>query len=275
MERSSGPRKTANLSESVHQQLNMYALAASAVGVGALALAQPSAEAKIVYTRVNKALNYGLTTLDLNNDGTPDFGFCINDFGSEGTTSCVLAHHRGGKAVFGRHPPSPFTQVVFIFPPAAESKRNRIWANAAGAYALPAGYNVGSKLKFTAGAKGMASCFEATSSTCGGNWFNALHRYLGLKFVISGKVHYGWARLNVTWNLSRRSATLTGYAYETIPNKPIITGRTKGPDDASIEEPNAALTMPTPDPATLGALAMGAPGLSIWRREETQELIGE
>jgi hypothetical protein len=45
MRRSSGPRKTAWLSESVRQQLNRYALA----GVGMLALAQ-SAEGRIVYT---------------------------------------------------------------------------------------------------------------------------------------------------------------------------------------------------------------------------------
>ena len=43
-------RKTAKLSESIHQQLSMYALAASAAGVGMLA--QP-AEAKIVYTPVH------------------------------------------------------------------------------------------------------------------------------------------------------------------------------------------------------------------------------
>ena len=49
MERSSGPRMTAKLSESVHHQLNMYALAAGAAGVGVLALAQPVA-AEIVYT---------------------------------------------------------------------------------------------------------------------------------------------------------------------------------------------------------------------------------
>jgi hypothetical protein len=36
MTHSSGPRKTANLSDSVHQQLNMHAIAAGAVGVGML-----------------------------------------------------------------------------------------------------------------------------------------------------------------------------------------------------------------------------------------------
>jgi hypothetical protein len=66
------------------------------------------------------------------------------------------------------------------------------------------------------------------------------------------------------------TATLTGYAYETIPGKLIIAGATKGPDDA---EPAASLNTPIPIPATLGPLAMGAPGLSIWRRKETQEVI--
>jgi hypothetical protein len=42
-------RDTVTLSDSVHHQLNMYALAASAAGVSVLALAQP-AECKIIYT---------------------------------------------------------------------------------------------------------------------------------------------------------------------------------------------------------------------------------
>jgi hypothetical protein len=50
MNRSSTPRKTACLSKSVHQQLNMYAIAAGAAGV--LALAGP-AEAKIIYTQTH------------------------------------------------------------------------------------------------------------------------------------------------------------------------------------------------------------------------------
>ena len=74
MKHSSGPRKTAsNLSESVHQRLNMYALAASAAGVGVLALAQP-AEAKIIYTPAHKSIG-AKTFLDLNHDGVHDFKF--------------------------------------------------------------------------------------------------------------------------------------------------------------------------------------------------------
>jgi hypothetical protein len=62
------------------------------------------------------------------------------------------------------------------------------------------------------------------------------------------------------------TAILTGFAYETIPGKAIIAGATKGPDDP---EPVPSLNPLTPVAATLGAFAMGAPGLSIWRREES------
>jgi hypothetical protein len=86
-----------------------------------------------------------------------------------------------------------------------------------------------------------------------------------VKFSIRGKDHFGWARF-ITHSAPHPSAELTGYAYETIPGKPIIAGATKGPDDG---EPTASFTMHTPVPATLGTLAMGAPGLSIWRRKES------
>ena len=50
------------------------------------------------------------------------------------------------------------------------------------------------------------------------------HKFLGLKFKIEGKIHFGWARFNVTVPAQGATiqATLTGYAYETIPNKPAL-----------------------------------------------------
>jgi hypothetical protein len=51
------PRPPINLADSVHQQLNMYALAAGAAGVGALALAQP-VEARIVYAPAHRAIKF-------------------------------------------------------------------------------------------------------------------------------------------------------------------------------------------------------------------------
>jgi hypothetical protein len=105
---------------------------------------------------------------------------------------------------------------------------------------------------------------ERSGPTSEGYWDYGQARYLGVEFKISGKEHFGWARFK---NSSYYAAALTGYAYETIANKSIITGKTKGPDDASVEESNAT-TVPTHQPATPGLLALGSLGLSIWRREE-------
>lgn len=109
----------------------------------------------------------------------------------------------------------------------------------------------------------------------------ATNRYLGLRFHdLAGKTHYGWARLTVrgTQN-SRIVALLTGYAYETVPNKAIIAGRTADADAAisslhRLEPHNRGASMANPlsrkpQAATLGALARGAPALSIWRRKKT------
>jgi hypothetical protein len=101
---------------------------------------------------------------------------------------------------------------------------------------------------------------------------------LGLKFVVNGEVHYGWARLSVTLGHNRQLgdvvATLTGYAYETVPEMPIAAGRITGSDviteppetgEITPPEPSAA---PAPAPATLGLLARGALALDLWRRSQ-------
>lgn len=71
VKRSSAPSNTVSLSESVSHQLNMYVLAASAAGVGMLALAQP-AEAKIVYTKAHHVIGTdGVYLLDLTTTASP------------------------------------------------------------------------------------------------------------------------------------------------------------------------------------------------------------
>jgi hypothetical protein len=79
------------------------------------------------------------------------------------------------------------------------------------------------------------------------------NRYLGLKFKIKGRFHFGWARLAVKTTHKPFTAILTGYAYETVPGKGIIAGKTKGPD------------VTTADPASLGHLAAGASAIPDWR----------
>jgi hypothetical protein len=245
---SRGPSK---LSESVHHQLKTYALAASAAGVGALALSQ-AAEAKIVYTAAHLVLHRGdpkLTNLDLNHDGLVDFTF--SNFWVSGTR---------GTQPSGR---------LSVFPAQAE---NGIRVNISSDYfaaALQAGVSVGNENLF-APARADMDFGSRNAGGCAGPWKNAKDRYLGMKFIIKGKLHFGWARLNVSCNPHnvQTTAVVTGYAYETIPGKAIRTGATKGSDDS---EPTASFNTRIPEPATLGMLAMGSPGLSVWRRKERAE----
>ncbi len=88
---------------------------------------------------------------------------------------------------------------------------------------------------------------DCTSYFKFGPWLDVKGQaYVGVRFAIKGKVHYGWARLGSISHNKPVKALLTGYAYETIPNKPIVTGKTKGPD---------VITMPLG--GTLGHLALG------------------
>ena len=95
------------LSASFHHQLNLYALAATAAGVGVLALA-PSSEGEIVYTPAHKVLgpnsSYGL---DLNHDGKTDFTLCDVRYAGTGTAvgallSATPAAHNGVEETHSR-----------------------------------------------------------------------------------------------------------------------------------------------------------------------------
>jgi len=261
MKRRSGSRNRAaqQLSESLHRRLNAYALAASAAGVGVIAMVQ-SASGKIIYTPAHEQIvPNNIYPLDLNHDGKTDFSF------HDSFTAASIEGFVGAITVI----PARRANKIVGYDATSFLK----WASA-----LPAGVRIGPKGPFSSGSKVMVSGYIDTGTTtvgqCGGPWKNARHRYLGLKFTIDGETHYGWARLNETCAKNgENTALLTGYAYETVPNKAIITGKTHGEDDID-RGSGASLTNPIPDPqpASLGALALGAPGLSIWRRKESVAL---
>jgi hypothetical protein len=239
-----------SLSGSFHERLSAYALAASAAGVSLLALAQP-AEGRIVYTHTNRIIEDGDSfRLDLNHDRLVDltfqnkrYAFCSPDGGI-----CNYTERLTLKAARGN-------QVVY---------------NSSGAAALKPGVQIGPKRAFYGGVQLMASIKSLPSHKPTGDWINVKSRYLGVKFKIKGQFHYGWARLSVqALRNPEIIATLTGFAYETIPNKPIIAGKTAD-EGSNVKQPNpASLTVPVREPLMLGLLAMGAPGLSIWRREDS------
>lgn len=265
MKRFAPSRKTIKISESLRQRLNMYAVAASAAGVSGLALSQPAA-ARIVYTPIHHVIGRNASYyIDLNHDGIADFLLVNSAFRVSHTSVNLLRalpNHDESAGVAGAFR-SPDTFAALALKRGTRiSSAQHLYSRGDMAGQCAHNTNVSS-----------FPCNSRSHNTTG-YWANVTNRYLGLMFTLHGKVHYGWARLSV--QASKRgftlTATLTGFAYETIPGKPIVAGRTKGPDgidDTTVTQPNpAALAAPTPTLATLGALAMGAPGLSIWRRKE-------
>jgi hypothetical protein len=221
-------RNPSKLSESLQRHLNAYALAASAAGVGMLALAQP-AEAKIVYTpaKVRISLEHPLK-LDLNHDGITEFSIFVTYFFSSSEVTWFTDLDVAGPLFSGNSSAAGLNHY---------------------AYALHAGRRIGNSLPFGQYLwMGARLRFSRKSGRCYGPWSNVKERYLGLRFEVKGQTHYGWARLNESCHPISHvgiTAVLTGYAYETIANKPIITGKTKGPDVITLE------------PGSLGQLAAG------------------
>jgi hypothetical protein len=243
MTRSPRPRKASWISDSLNRQLSIYALAASAAGVSTMALSQ-AAEAKIVYTPTH--VRIGLQPYGINFDnsqGKPNLHL-LWDATVSGLSFLIAYATTGGVAYKPSSRREPYESAIF------------------------AGGKIGPERTFSKPGPRMASHSREGESWLG-PWANGgkgvKDRYLGVKFKIAGKFHYGWTRITVT--TGPRGFTgmiLTGYAYETIPGRPIIAGATKGPEDA---ESSASPSTPSSEPTTLGVLALGAPGLSIWRRE--------
>jgi hypothetical protein len=187
------------VTDSVHKQMNIFAIAAAAI-VTVLALASP-AQAKIVYTEVNISLDVNSShNIDLNGDGVTDF--TISTFFNR--SSCHLNEGVSETPASGNG--------VVGAPPAA----------------LKAGELIGPSQTFYQGEGGMAHkvCGDGADHHCvcdppGGTWFDVNSRYLGLMFQVNGETYYGWARLED----GLYTATLVSFAYQTIPGKPIKAGQ--------------------------------------------------
>jgi hypothetical protein len=210
-----------SLDNRLDKRLLAYAAAAGAAGVSLLAMTQP-ANAKVVYTPADKTILFNGMHIDLNNDGIPDFGF-----------------HSYGIGNFGSGD---------IFP----IKFNKMFN---GASPQLAGVSVGPSGEFSGGRAQMLNwCSCSGSPGIGGPWLGIQNEYMGFEFNIKGAAHFGWARFSVT---DEGGVTLTGYAYETISLKPIVTGDTgsHNDDEDSVEQREPAAV--SPQPSGLGGLALG------------------
>lgn len=243
----SQPRSITKISESLHSRLNGYALAASAAGVAVLALSRP-AQARVIYTPANIGIaQNGMVQIDFTHDGTYDFALYSDYTG-------VSSWERSARLIIQKQ----------------KHTNNEVWQSVSGmssfAAALPKNFEVGSNQAFRPFSSIYLGWVGRDYERFFGNgpWRRSQESYLGLRFSVNGKIHYGWARLKVATALDGpmprlMSAVLTGYAYETIPNKPIVTGKTKRLDAVTVY------------PAALGALAAGSAARSTWRQKESSQ----
>jgi hypothetical protein len=210
-------------------------------------LAQP-AQSAVVIKNVNIPIKSGLT-LDLNNDGTPDLEF-----------SFIFTE--GHSVVF-----SDLDVLAF--------KGNAVVEQDFYVSALLRGARIGPSAHFGGTGGNVDYVMEGQPCTYNGcrtvgKWGgNHPNRFLGVKFKINGKTHYGWVRITVNV-ATRLTATITEYGYETIPNRPVKAGLPSS-DVAASSASFLGGSFPDAGAGSLGALAAGADGLAIWRRERKDE----
>lgn len=222
MKQLSSPRTAAKLRRTLDERLNRYSLAASVAGVSVLALATP-AQARIVFTPAHIRLtpNHKLA-IDLNHDGIKDFELIDAGAGS-----------------------SDFLEVNALQSGNALAQADTDCNPSVGVAALDPGVLIGKGQVFSHNLYCMAQKLATEGSF--GSWPGVTNRFVGVKFVIKGKSHFGWVRLSVS--RAPFIAHITGYAYETVPNKPIVAGKTSGAEAEVSEEQTG----------TLGKLATGSP----------------
>jgi hypothetical protein len=257
-------KETAKKTDSnrLNRQAGMYSLAAAAAGVSLLALAQP-AVSEVVVTR--KTIPIPLAPY--NQDTSPKISMANNGIDN---FSFVLA---AGVSNLGPR------ELVMIPIGLGEEAGNQVLCGGsfyAKAMALDRGVTIGPAVGPSETFSSYAALIEGTNSSGNGGGFfprgywggNPKNKYLGVRFQLGGKTHYGWIRLTVTLNTKLEKptleATITGYAYETVANKPIKAG-TAALSTAEAQVPKKIQHKTGP---SLGMLAAGAEELTAWRREE-------
>ncbi len=221
-----------------------------------MALAEPSALAEIIYTPAQKSLLFeDWTKVDLNHDGISDVSFLRESSNYKVLDRTVLAA-------------------------AAQSQGGLVGYLVSGhqyGSALRKGSPIGPKRTFlnrdVVLVRTEISHYFCCNTVYAGQWRNVSEKFLGVRFLIDGEIHYGWVRLSIGGS-ARLQGVITGYAYETVANQPIAAGETteRAGDDIG---PAPFETKPEAAPSTtensriylrrahLGLLALGVAGLDL------------
>jgi hypothetical protein len=212
------PTQKTYLSPRINHQLHAYELAAIAAGVTLLA-GSPQATARIVCRTANASL-LGTQTVRLNpaSQQFPPFNLA-QTFNAYSTTSGRFRHE--DRAFFTPNTAGANDLLAANGLPAALAKGAVIGPN--GNFGKGNSYG----LLFTYGNIG-----GGTTNHHQGNFPLRKADYVGYKFSISGKDHFGWMRLRVDIQKLQTVTNFLQFGFETVPGKALGAGSCTDADES-------------------------------------------
>jgi hypothetical protein len=227
-------------------------------------------DAQIVYTDVQPdiSLNWskndgcGIKTysLDLNNDGSPDFNISAG-------SDCPICQG--------------YSRFVSVTP----INGNGVAYSALGT-AFASGENIYSMLSWTTSTTKIRWVYHLYNCAYGsggsgsvGNWATVSDKYLGLKLISSSQTYYGWARLSVSVSSNSASFKVKDYAFDSTPNHSILTGATSGArfaEENTLNETNLSLNVfpnPVSNSTTISFSLEQTEDVSVRIFDETGRLV--
>jgi|HubBroStandDraft_4_1064222.scaffolds.fasta_scaffold00609_2 hypothetical protein len=251
------------LSEALDHRLKMYSLAAAAAGVSMLALGRP-AQAEVVVTAKNLTVDNSNPSVYIKMTG-------------EGGADFELVWVDGYPRRYFEITPLPGGEIVGVTPNTSFYASRLLGPGAVVGPLSPFGGQGGALIAATSrssytfcsqGPYGVYCHTTVLRSSHFGFW-NPWQppAYIGVRFTIDGRIHYGWIRLAA--NVGTLSDRITAYAYETEPDTPLIVPPASSDDaDPNTVQEDHSLGKAAVGGPSLGMLALGAHGLPLWRREE-------
>jgi len=205
---------------SLETNLKKYSLLA-----GSVTAAISTVNAQIVYTDVNPDTllnnNGEIYALDLDNNGIAEFNIQFVDtayfysfYGVQISSQYV------GASISNVNPGAAFVGDTALFYPSALAQGDTINGNDifASSYGAPI-------LEFLSSTV-ISGTSTNQSSNSYGNFIPNQEAFIGVKFDISGNVHYGWLRVEMSSGAD--TIIIKDYAYESSANTAIIAGNTGG-----------------------------------------------